>query len=41
MFLFSLSLGLFASIAVHVYIDYFVGFSRVCEILGLERMPRG
>ena len=33
-FLFSLSAGLFASIAVHVYIDYFVGFDGVCRILG-------
>ena len=33
-FQFSLSAGLFASIGVHVYIDYYVGFDGVCRMLG-------
>ena len=39
-FLFSLSAALFASIAVHVYIDYYVGFDGVCRLLGLKGVTR-
>lgn len=39
-FLFSLSVALFASIAVHAYIDYYVGFDGVCRFLGLHDLRR-